>query len=235
MEAGWGPGFRAVRQLTEGTTAPALLVEREGHLFVAKRAALTEASAAWQATLLSLLHDQGLRVPLLIPSLDGAFSSAGWVLMTHIDGRPPVGDDDWAGVRRYLDVVHNSTRDWTARPDMPAVVQLLQEHSDLRPGMSAEVQSLLRRAWSAITESPTSVVHGDPNEHNVLMTPRGPALVDWEESRVDFSVLDYAGLPGGNALGVGYAASVAWEVYLFWERQSPYLLRRLAELEGLMT
>ena len=211
-----------------------MLVERRGQRFVAKTAALTEASAAWEAALLEFLQKHGLIVPLLLRALSGGFTAGGLILMTYVEGRAPATADDWQAVAGYLERVHQLTRSWPARPDMPTVISLLGTNDELRQGMDAGARLLLRKAWSPIARSPTSVIHGDPNAHNVIVTADGPALIDWEESRVDFSVLDEAGLPGGESIPEAYAAALAWEAFLFWESDTTYAWRCLSRLEGVI-
>ncbi len=235
LAAGWGTGFSVIRRLDQGSTASATLLERAGRYFVAKTASLTDASAAWEAELLEFLERERLQVPQLVPTLSGGFTSDGLILMTYMDGRPPTSSDDWQSVAAYLNRLHLLTHDWPARPDMPSVVSLLRTTDVLREDMDAGVQSLLRQAWSGISGSPTSVIHGDPNPHNVVLTGAGAALVDWEESCLDFSMLDEAGVPGGESLRDAFPASLAWEAFLFWESQPTYARRCLSRLDAMLT
>ena len=41
-----------------------------------------------------------------------------------------------------------------------------------------------------------AVVHGDPGPANIRLSADGPGLPDWDESRVDYTDLDFAELPG---------------------------------------
>jgi Ser/Thr protein kinase RdoA (MazF antagonist) len=220
--------------MEHGSTSTARLLERNGQRFVAKTVSLTEASAAWEAALLEFLHGHGLLAPLLVPAMRGHLTSGGLILVTYIDGRPPATAAEWQAVGVYLQRVHALTHNWPKRPDMPSVIELLRGDGGIRQGMDEQTRSLLRRAWSGIAGSPASVIHGDANEHNVMMTTDGAALIDWEESRVDYSALDDAGLPGGESIEDAFPASLAWEAFLFWESEPAYARRCLSRLRAVM-
>ena len=64
----------------------------------------------------------------------------------------------------------------------------------------------------------------------------GPAFIDWDECRVDASILDLADLPHAEAridsdrLARARAAANAWEAANSWLLEPEYARRRLAEL-----
>ena len=106
---------------------------------------------------------------------------------------------------------------------------------DLMPG---DVVQRVRDAWRALAGEPQSVIHGDPAANNVLLEGGRGELIDWDEARVDVSILDLAALPvnrmpsvGRQRLALARRAAVAWEVANVWVAEPAYARRRLAELE----
>jgi hypothetical protein len=132
--------------------------------------------------------------------------------------------------------MHELTRDWMQRPTFASTADLLTREvgGDVDfSRMPHEAASLCRSAWAAIAGSPVSAIHGDPRG-NVFMTSGGVTFIDWDESRVDASVLDLADLPGDHiptpeSCAVRRAAS-AWEAAVSWDWEPGYARRRLAEL-----
>jgi thiamine kinase-like enzyme len=99
--------------------------------------------------------------------------------------------------------------------------------------MPREAVELCQRAWLPLVGDPTSAIHGDPLG-NALITDRGVVLIDWDEARVDASLLDLADLPGEHAppaaLAAARRAASAWEAAASWSLEPAYARRRLAEL-----
>ncbi|GMV43537.1 MAG: hypothetical protein AMXMBFR64_52530 [Myxococcales bacterium] len=52
--------------------------------------------------------------------------------------------------------------------------------------------ALLRVAWRHDGRAPVTVLHGDPRIGNILFTPRGPVLIDWQAARKGKGVFDLA-------------------------------------------
>jgi aminoglycoside phosphotransferase (APT) family kinase protein len=99
--------------------------------------------------------------------------------------------------------------------------------------MPEEAVVRCRAAWARLTGRATSVVHGDPNPRNILLTTDRVALIDWDEAHVDVSELDL-NLPD-NAAGLAdeeryvvWQASAAWEAAICWK--DDYAVGRLAEV-----
>jgi thiamine kinase-like enzyme len=103
--------------------------------------------------------------------------------------------------------------------------------------MPQDIVEECRSAWRSIADEPTSVVHGDPGTDNILISEDQAVLIDWDESRVDASILDLAALPTMNIPGVDQnrlddarRAADAWEVVVGWFVENEYARRRLAAL-----
>jgi Ser/Thr protein kinase RdoA (MazF antagonist) len=155
--------------------------------------------------------------------------------MTLLDGESPDRPEDWVAVKAYLGRLH------AIRPlpeQRPGAISVVAINAGARPtelvAMPADVRQLMLRSWALLHGEPVGVIHGDPNAGNVRMFQGIPALIDWEEARVDYIALDVAGLPHADRRSNGYAAAAAWEAFLFWETDRPYAERRLAELRSLV-
>src|SRR2546423_369998 len=67
--------------------------------------------------------------------------------------------------------------------------------------MPADVVEELREAWRALADEPMSVVHGDPGPTNILVDGSTVGYIDWDEARVDASIMDLAALPLPSIVG----------------------------------
>ncbi len=99
--------------------------------------------------------------------------------------------------------------------------------------MPVEGVARCRAAWAKLDGRSTSVIHGDPNARNILVTGHRVALIDWDEAHVDVPALDLVLL--GNAadfeddeLHVASQAYAAWEAAVCWD--DDYAKQRLAEV-----
>jgi hypothetical protein len=94
-----------------------------------------------------------------------------------------------------------------------------------------------RAAWRAIAGEPRSIVHGDPGAQNLRLTRAGVGILDWDEARVDASVLDLAENPLAEELiqprarlAAVQTAATAWEAANGWSIEPDYARRKLAAL-----
>ncbi len=182
-----------------------------------------------------------MRVPRPLESRDGRFEVEGLSVFEWLEGDPPRTERDWREVSGTLSLVHDATRGWAQRPGFASSIDLLtQDHAgdvDLA-ALPNEVADLCRAAWRKLVGHPTSVVHGDPNAGNIRMTREGVGLLDWDEARVDVSLLDFSDIPGGDGdmsetvLADVRAAGDAWEVASAWVKEPEYARRRRDELES---
>jgi Ser/Thr protein kinase RdoA (MazF antagonist) len=106
--------------------------------------------------------------------------------------------------------------------------------------MPKDVVRRVREAWRAVADETASVIHGDPGPGNILLRGGRVGLIDWDEARVDVSLLDLAALPldlnpviGRVRLALARRAAVAWEVANGWVPEPAYARRRLEELDSM--
>lgn len=140
-------------------------------------------------------------------------------------------------VSAELKRLHNLTRAWPQRPAFRSTRELLIERrgGDVRlDRMPREVVARVRDAWREIAGERQSVVHGDPGAGNVVIHGGQAGLLDWDEARVDASILDLADLPLGLAGEIGAErltrarrAANAWEAANAWFLEPAYARRRL--------
>jgi Ser/Thr protein kinase RdoA (MazF antagonist) len=233
----WGR-LRVVGRLGGGNRNEVLEVRRGAERLVARRSRRSPASLSWEVRLLEQLTRCGLRVPAVVPALDGRRHVDGVIVMGWLEGRPPQADD-WPVVAAALRRVHEVTHGWPQRPGAASTQDLLtaQRGGDVDLArMPVEAVAACRRAWAALAGSAEAVVHGDPGPTNVRISESGVGLLDWDESRVDATDLDLAELPGADLppdrLAVVRAAATAWETASGWLVEPSYARRQLALLQA---
>jgi Ser/Thr protein kinase RdoA (MazF antagonist) len=235
----WGEDAARIQPLAGGVANDVWSVRVHGRLAVGRLGGRSDADLAWEAELLRHLDREGLTVPLPIPTTDGRLFVDGLMVMTYVEGGPPRSEDDWARVADTLRRLHRSTRGWPQRPGWRSSTELLNAETGTRIDlgrMPADGVARCRAAWARLVGRRTSVVHGNPGSPgNVRMTAERVALIDWDEARVDVSVLDLvlpynaAGLEG-DAHEIAAQASAAWEAAVCWG--DDYAIGRLAEVRA---
>jgi Ser/Thr protein kinase RdoA (MazF antagonist) len=233
----WGP-LRVIGRLGGGNRNEVLEVRRGDQRLVARRSRRSAASLSWEVRLLEHLARSGIRVPVVVPTVDGRWHVDGVVVMQWLEGRPPQ-TGDWPAVAAALRGVHGVTRGWPQRPGAVSTRDLstAQRGGDVDLGrMPVEAVAACRRAWAALAGSAEAVVHGDPGPANIRITAAGVGLLDWDEARVDVTDLDLAELPGSDLhpqrLAVVRAAATAWETANGWTVEPSYARRQLALLRA---
>ena len=233
----WG-GLQVVGRLGGGNRNEVLEVRRGAQRLVARRSRRSPASLSWEVRLLEHLARCGIRVPVVIPALDGRPHIDGMIVMGWLEGRPPEAWD-WPAVAAALLKVHEVTRGWSQRPGAASTRELLtaQRGGDVDLArMPADAVAACRRAWAALAGSTEAVVHGDPGPASIRIAPSGVGLLDWDESRVDATDLDLAELPGADLprdrLAVVRAAATAWETANGWIVEPSYARRQLTLLQA---
>ncbi len=221
----WHPDATRIEPLTGGSSNDVWAITLGGRKAVARLGTRDDADLAWEADLLSHLARNGLAVPVPIPTLDGRLFVDGLMVMPFLEGGPPQSAGDWSRVADTLRRLHALTQNWPQRPGWRAATDYRTADTGTRinlAAMPAETVARCRAAWSRLVGLPTSVVHGNPNNPaNILMTPDRVALVDWDEARVDVSLLDLV-LPGngaaleGDTRDLAEQASAAWEGAICW-------------------
>lgn len=236
----WGDA-KVLKRFEHGVVNDVRLIELDGRPAVARLSSKSEASLQWECELLAYLANNALHVPSLIPSSEGRVHANGLMVMELIDGRPPTTSDDWQLVASYLRTIHELTREWEQRPGCPSSLDLVHSSQATElldfTALPPDTAEQCRMAWRRLENEPMSVVHGDPNKNNVFITDNGVVLIDWDEARVDVSLLDLAGLPHDQQVlsedkeWAAKQAFFAWEAAICWIRQPEEAMRCLGELQ----
>lgn len=234
----WGHDVTRLEPLTGGVANDVWRVDLGGRPAIARLGTRGDADLAWETELLVHLDAQGLTVPVPIPTVDGRRFVDGLVVMTQLDGGPPETEHDWHRVAATLRQLHRVTAGWPQRPGWRSSVDLLEASTGTKidlDAMPSEGVARCRAAWRRLVGRSMSVVHGDPNPGNILVTADRVALIDWDESHVDVHELDLV-LPH-NAAGLdadthdlASQASSAWEAAVCWG--DDYAWHRLAEVRA---
>jgi Ser/Thr protein kinase RdoA (MazF antagonist) len=238
--AAWGSGTRIGDRLDSGNRNEEWQVAIGGTPYAARLSTRTPAALAWELDLLHFLRGRGVRVPSIRNTKDGRRHVDGIILFEWLDGEPPSTERDWRAVEDALRRVHLLTHSWRQRPSFRSTLDLLHHDrgGDVRLDlMPVEAVERCRAAWQCLLDEPMSVIHGDPGASNIRISSEGAGIIDWDEARVDASVLDLAALPlteiGGVAvdrLAQVRTALDAWEAASGWEIEPSYARRRLARL-----
>jgi Ser/Thr protein kinase RdoA (MazF antagonist) len=234
----WGEDAARIEPLAGGAANDVWSLRVHGQRAVGRLGRRSDADLAWETGLLKHLDNEGLIVPMPIPTLDGRLFVDGLVVMTYLEGRPPETEADWGRVADTLRHLHRLTQGWPQRPGWRSSTDLLHAETGTKIDLAAmppEGVARCRAAWARLAGRQACVVHGDPNPRNVLMTADRVALIDWDEARVDVPDLDLvlphnaAGLDGA-ALDIAAQASAAWEATVCWG--DDYAIKRLAEVRA---
>lgn len=232
----WGGNSRILIRLGGGSRSDVWAAEINGRPCTLRRSRRSPAALGWELDLIEFLSSKGIGVPLLVPTADGERVTGQFFVLSWVDGRPPATDEEWRAVAHTLERVHELTRSWPQRPTFASTTDLLTHRLggdvdlDLMP---PEAVKRCRNAWAPLIGAPASAIHGDPRG-NAVITRSGVVLIDWDEARVDASILDLADLPGDHApsaaLAVARRAASAWEAATSWSLEPDYARRRLSEL-----
>lgn len=234
----WHKEAERLEPLIGGVANDVWSVKLGDTIAVARLGTRPDKDLAWETNLLCFLAQNGLNVPKPIPSLDGRLFIDGLVVMPFIKGCAPTSHQDWQEVAAYLRRLHDLTKNYEQRPGWLSSTDLLTQDKATRIDLNAmphEGVARCRNAWSKITYMSKSVVHGDQNDRNILITDQGVAMIDWDESRVDVSAFDLvlpenaAELPEQDLQILSQALS-AWEASVCWG--DDYAEMRLAEVKA---
>jgi Ser/Thr protein kinase RdoA (MazF antagonist) len=233
--AAWGD-VTVAGPLGGGNRNTVLELRRGQDRLVARRSRRTPASLDWEVDLLEHLARNGVRVPSVVPALDGRRHIDGVMVQSWLDGIAPESRY-WSDIAATLRRVHAVTAGWPQRPGFASTRELLETDRggdvDLSLMPPAAVAAC-RAAWRRMRGRPEAVVHGDPGPANIRMSLAGVGLLDWDESRVDYTDLDLAELPVTDLpparLAEARRAATAWEAANGWIVEPSYARRQLALL-----
>jgi Ser/Thr protein kinase RdoA (MazF antagonist) len=237
----WSKRVEVEGRLGGGHRNAVWLVRLNGDRAVARASKRSTAALAWEVELLSTLTQHSFRVSQPIQTMDGRSFHRNVLLLTWVEGTPPSSEHEWRSAVDELRRMHELTRGWRQRPDFASSRDLLHHRSggDVHlDDMPADVVERVRSAWKGVADESTSVIHADARG-NMLVENARVGFIDWDESRVDASLLDFD-LPLSSIDGVdkdrlvaARLAAVAWEVACSWTIEPEYARRRLRELETL--
>jgi Ser/Thr protein kinase RdoA (MazF antagonist) len=194
----WGVTAHVEARLSGGNRNAVWAVRVHGVRYAARVSARPASALEWEIRLLDYLRECGMRVPTALRTLDGRTHAYGLVLWTWMEGDASASEADWRLVAAELELLHRLTRAWVQRPGFRSTRELLERPAggDVRLDlMPRDAVRRVRGAWRPLRDEPVSVVHGDPGRSNVRICGKRAGLIDWDEARVDASVLDLAALP----------------------------------------
>ncbi len=231
----WG-SYDVLSKFDGGMVADVYLIRLNNTLAVARFGTRSESYLRWEIDLIELLDRSGLRVPQFIRTSDGRAHVRGVTVMEYIEGREASTSSDESAVCDYLAKVHKATLNYPQRPLCISTSDVAQDATGENLDLSAlpkDKFELCRTSWAALPKHDTSVVHGDPSSSNARVTDDGVVLFDWDEARVDFSIIDFGYAPSDVA-GLGENYKVARRAYMAWDAAVCWSLekgRRWAEEE----
>lgn len=232
-------GLTLDARLDHGSRSEVWSGRLRGHRVAVRRPRRGRASLAWELDLMGHLDAHGVLVPTVVRTDDGRRAVGGVVVQHWLAGRM-VEPTDVAAVAAQLRRVHGLTTGWPQRPGCATLPELPHVRRSLDADLDAlpdDVTAVVVDVFEAASGLPTSVIHGDPSRSNVRITAGGEvALLDWDESRVDVTLLDLADL-GADVLpshehALARQLADAWEVACSWTIEPDYARRRLARLGG---
>jgi Ser/Thr protein kinase RdoA (MazF antagonist) len=238
LSRNWGE-CRQIGREAGGYRNTVLVVEREGERLVAKSSRRSTEQINWLVDVQESAREVGFVVPHLIRSQSGELLVEGVMVESWIEGSAP-RSSDLLQLPPLIREFHRRTRSFPQRPGFASSLELV---TTLRGGdvdisaMPVDLIQACRKTWRELAGEATSVVHGDLNRSNLLVTADGLlALVDWDEARVDVSVLDEAALRAmlgqkdGCLPDTVWRALLAWEVAVSWKIEPEHAKRLAAEL-----
>ena len=180
----------------------------------------------WLEPVFDAAEAVGFVVPRLLPSRDGSLVVNGLTVETYIEGKP-ISAANSPDLADPIEQFHHRTRHLPQRPTFASSTQLLDQESGGDVDLSSMPEQLVaacRDAWRTFASMPQSAVHGDLNPTNVLMTPDGrPALIDWDEARVDVSRFDMLAIAKERKMTPEEErALLAWEIAVCWHVEPDY-------------
>jgi Ser/Thr protein kinase RdoA (MazF antagonist) len=200
-----------------------------GGPLIAKSTMRSEAALRWLLPVQAAARTAGFAVPGMIAAPDGRLAPQGWTLEPFVPGRPATAADLAALLPRLQDL-HRATAAWPQRPGFASARALItgDRGGDVdMTALPADLALACRAAWAALSGDDCAI-HGDLTPGNVLLTPEGPALLDWDEARCDLPAFDTLACAAPDAIIT--RAHLAWEVACGWRREPGYARALAARL-----
>lgn len=196
----------------------------------------SENSLRWLGPVQDFARQAGFIVPKLIPTREGRLSGAGWTCEPFVKGKHG-GRKQLSGIANRLRAFHCLAESLPQRPGFLHAAGFVPGSragdTDLARMPQALAEQCLQ-AWRVLDGLPIRAIHGDINSNNLIWTASGePALIDWDEARVDASVFDIAVVSpdAANHTPELELALKAWEIACSWLIE-PNHARQLATDSG---
>lgn len=169
------PGLDILDSLDGESRVSTLRGEYAGIAVVVRRSLRSAAAIDWELELLDHLAQTDVRVPEIIPSVDGLRHVRGWHMYRYIPGRV-ASHRDSATLHEAAKQVHDATATWPQRPGFRDAATLCFRDRggdiDLQ-AMPTDLAARIRTAWEAVQPQPSAVVHGDLGPGNAIISPKG--------------------------------------------------------------
>ena len=212
-------GLCVIRPLSGGHRNAVWLATGPQGPLVIKSTTRTEAQLAWLLPVQTAARGAGFVVPGLIPASDGRFAPNGWTVERFIEGRA-ASPEELHGLGPRVTAFHAACALIEQRPGFRCCLDLLNKDRGGDVDMTClpdPVATACRIAWAPFARAVTQPIHGDLGVGNVIQTPQGPALIDWDEARRDLGIFDRVCVDQQTKAEA--AAHLAWEVACGWRRE----------------
>ncbi len=232
----WG-NATILAPLTGGYRNTAFLVEQRGVRRVAKSTRRDESAMRWLTRVHEAARQVNFETPDLLENADGLLVFEGVTLETLIDGQPPTLKQLETMIPQ-IEAFHTLTRHIEQRPGFASSLELLHESHGGDVDFSVMPQELVRQCraqWGAHNQFPQSVVHGDLNINNIVISDGQFGLVDWDEARVDISDFDMLALKRETGQRLSPKDKLlldTWEIAVCWTVEPAHARQMAQQLEA---
>lgn len=197
----------------------------DGIFYVAKSTRRSEAQVEWMTDVMALATEAGFRCPTLYRATNGSFISGSYTLESYLPGQM-CKEGEMPDISRELAAFHQAGRNLPQRPGFFGCADLLTQDHGGDVDMTAlppDLRDRIRSAFDAIADEPVTALHGDLGEINLLIEDgQPPALIDWDECRVDCACFDLQRLPAVTLTEEQRRASLAFEIATCWQAEPDY-------------
>jgi thiamine kinase-like enzyme len=234
----WGD-WTILAPLTGGYRNTAFVVERHGVRRVAKSTRRDENAMRWLKRVHEAARQADFKTPDLFENADGLLVFEGVTLETLIDGQPPTRTQ-LETMLPQIEAFHTLTRHIEQRPGFASSLALLRESHGGDVDLSVMPRNLVtqcRTQWSAYGKFPQSVVHGDLNISNVVVSDEQFGLVDWDEARVDISCFDTLALRRATGQRLSPEDELlldTWEIAVCWNVEPAHAHQLARQVENIV-